>query len=175
MKHISKDILFVGMLFAAVMMAAQPAHAQGSLSPRMRLAAQLNEAEKDVAQIRTQLAAVDEQITDESATVAQLAAAVKSGTNPKKIAILLDQSERRADGIDKTISSISNSVDVVRMTLQEVAAEARAAGLKKIFTEAQRMLDEVDSLVSRLEQSKQDLDDVHASIQEVRGQLGTVT
>ena len=62
------------------------------------------------------------------------------------------------------------------MTLQGVAAEARAAGLKKIFTEAQRMLDEVDNgLVPRLEQSTQDLEDVRASIQEVRGQLGTVT
>ena len=73
MKHISKDILFVAMLFAAVMMAAQPAHAQGSLSPRMRLAAPLNEAEKDVAQILTQLAAVDGPLSDESGTVVKWA------------------------------------------------------------------------------------------------------
>ena len=176
MKHVSKDILFVGMLFAAVMMAAQPAHAQGSISPRMRLAAQLNEAEQEITQIRTQMAAVDEQITDESATVAELAAAVKSGANAKKVALLLNQSEQRADGIEKTISTISNSVDVVRKTLQKVAAEAEAARLKKIFTEALRMLDEVDNdLVPRVEQSKQDLEDLRASIQEVRGQLGTVT
>ncbi len=108
--------------------------------------------------------------------MAQLAAAVKNGTSPKKIGILLDQSERRADGIGKTISSISNSVDVVRRTLRGVAAEAQAAGLKKIFTEAQRMFDEVNNgLVPRLEQSTQDLEDVRASIQALRGQLATVT
>lgn len=130
---------------------------------------------KNVAQIRTQLAAVDGQITDESATVAELAAAVKKGTNPKKIGILLDQSERRADGIGKTISSISNSVEVVRTTLQGVVTEAQAAGLKKIFIEAQRMLEEVDNdLDPRLEQSTQDLEDLRASIQVVRGQLGSV-
>ena len=69
MKHIRKDILFVGMLFAVVMMAAQPALAQGSISPRSELEAQLNEARQQVAEIREQLATVDEQIMDEKTTV----------------------------------------------------------------------------------------------------------